>query len=46
MIKSINPADNKEIKSYNEMNIEEIDKIISLSHQAFLKWKKTEWKST
>jgi succinate-semialdehyde dehydrogenase/glutarate-semialdehyde dehydrogenase len=43
MIKSINPATNEEIKSYPEMNNNQIEEIISKSHQSFLNWHKTEF---
>ena len=43
MINSINPATNEEIKTYPEMNKDQIDKIINESHLAFLEWKKTEF---
>ncbi len=41
MLTSINPANNKEIKSYNEMQSEEISKIISQADEAFNSWKET-----
>ncbi|HUX92485.1 MAG TPA: NAD-dependent succinate-semialdehyde dehydrogenase [Ignavibacteriaceae bacterium] len=41
MIKSINPATDKEIKSYQVMDEIEIAKIISLSNSDFLSWKET-----
>ena len=41
MINSINPANNKPIKSYDEMAGEEISQIISQSEYAFEQWKKT-----
>lgn len=41
MIKSINPATGEEIKTYEEFTQDEIDNIISLSHQSFLSWSKT-----
>ena len=43
MIKSINPANGSQIKSYPEMNITEINEIISLSNQAFLNWRETDF---
>ncbi len=39
MIKSINPATGKEIKSYNEMTPDEIKSIINKIYETFLKWK-------
>ena len=41
MIKSINPATGKEIKSYNEMSEEEIKKILSQVNESFVDWNKT-----
>ncbi len=41
MLTSINPANNKEIKSYNEMQSEEISQIISQADEAFNSWKET-----
>ena len=41
MINSINPATNEEIKTYPEMNKDQIDRIISESHNSFLNWHKT-----
>lgn len=41
MISSINPANNKPIKSYHEMAGEEISQIISQSDEAFKLWKET-----
>jgi len=41
MLKSINPANNKIINSYNELSENEIDNIIDLTNKAFLDWKKT-----
>ncbi len=41
MIKSINPADGKEIRSYDEMKYEKVEKIIKSSHITFTEWKKT-----
>ncbi len=43
MIKSINPATGFEIKSYKEMDIAEIDEIITLSNLAFKKWRETDF---
>jgi succinate-semialdehyde dehydrogenase / glutarate-semialdehyde dehydrogenase len=43
MIKSINPANGKEIHSYTEMSETEINKIISGAHSAFLNWQKTDF---
>ncbi len=45
MIKSINPATDKEIKTYNEMSADEITKIISNAHQSFVAWQKTDFKT-
>ena len=44
MLTSINPANNKLIKDYNEMTGEESSKIISFSHKAFKVWKETSFK--
>ncbi|MBK7630599.1 MAG: NAD-dependent succinate-semialdehyde dehydrogenase [Ignavibacteriales bacterium] len=41
MLKSINPANGKEIKSYNEMSSEELSQIISSADNAFTSWKET-----
>lgn len=41
MLKSINPSNSKEIKSYNEMSSEELFQIISSTDDAFTSWKKT-----
>ena len=41
MLTSINPANNKIIKSYPEMSGEEISKIISYADEAFKSWKET-----
>jgi succinate-semialdehyde dehydrogenase / glutarate-semialdehyde dehydrogenase len=41
MIRSINPATGEQIKTYNEMTLEEIDSIITKSHNAFLNWSGT-----
>ncbi|OGU72463.1 MAG: succinate-semialdehyde dehydrogenase [Ignavibacteria bacterium RBG_16_34_14] len=43
MIKSINPANGKEIKSYKEMSLEEIESIIIKANTAFLNWKDTDF---
>ena len=43
MINSINPADNKLIKIYNEMSGEELSQIISLADKSYKKWKETEF---
>ncbi len=39
---SINPADGKVLKEYNELTKEQIDEIIGKSHNAFTSWKKTD----
>ena len=44
MLTSINPANNKLIKSYNEMTSEESSNIISLTNESFIKWKETSFK--
>ena len=44
MLTSINPAKNKLIKTYNEMESEESAKIISLSDESFKNWKETSFK--
>jgi len=41
MLKSINPATEKEINFYNEMTLEESSSIINSTHQSFLSWKET-----
>jgi succinate-semialdehyde dehydrogenase/glutarate-semialdehyde dehydrogenase len=41
MIKSINPANEEEIKSYSEMGKEEIDRIIINADKSFDLWKRT-----
>jgi succinate-semialdehyde dehydrogenase/glutarate-semialdehyde dehydrogenase len=41
MLTSINPANNKLVKSYDEMTNEESEKIISLADEAFKNWKET-----
>ena len=41
MIKSINPATEKVIKSYNEMEQTEIEKIISSADKAFIEWRRS-----
>lgn len=41
MLTSINPANNKLVKSYGEMTADEINLIISQVNSAFLEWKET-----
>lgn len=41
MIKSINPATEEEIKSYSEMDLDEISAIISSADQAFIQWRRS-----
>ncbi len=41
MIKSINPATEEEIKSYNEMGSDEIEKVISSADEAFNQWRRS-----
>lgn len=41
MLKSINPATEEEINSYPEMELEEIEKIVTLVDQAFLEWRRS-----
>ncbi len=41
MIKSINPATEEEIKSYNEMKYDEVEKIISSADKTFQDWRRT-----
>jgi len=41
MLTSINPASNKQIKSYHETSSEEVSQIISLTDEAFKSWKET-----
>jgi len=40
MIKSINPATEEEIKSYDEMNFGEIEKIVSSADKTFNEWRR------
>lgn len=40
-ITTINPTTGEDIKNYDYMSSDEIDKIIDASHQAFLDWRKT-----
>lgn len=40
MIQSVNPFNNKLIKTYNEMSYEEVDSIIHSSQKAFERWKR------
>ncbi len=44
MLKSINPATDNEIQSYEEMDEQKISSIINSTHQAFSGWKKTDFK--
>lgn len=41
MLNSINPANSKQIKQYDEMTGEESAKIIALANSSFIKWKET-----
>lgn len=41
MLKSINPATEEEINSYNEMTLEEISTTIKATHKSYLSWKET-----
>ncbi len=41
MLKSINPANGKLIRSYPEMTIDEVDKVLHLVNDAFNEWKGT-----
>jgi succinate-semialdehyde dehydrogenase / glutarate-semialdehyde dehydrogenase len=41
MIKSINPATEEEIKSYKEMDLKEIEKIVSSADNTFSNWRKS-----
>ena len=43
MIKSINPATEEEIKSYEEMTLGQIESIINKTNEAFLEWKETDF---
>jgi succinate-semialdehyde dehydrogenase/glutarate-semialdehyde dehydrogenase len=45
MIRSINPATEKEIKSYNEMTSSEIEQLIKKTDDAFNSWKGTDFHS-
>ncbi|MGM8897720.1 MULTISPECIES: NAD-dependent succinate-semialdehyde dehydrogenase [unclassified Psychrobacter] len=40
-ITTVNPATGEDIKEYNYMSNEEVNKIVEASHQAFLEWRKT-----
>jgi len=41
MLKSVNPANEKLIRSYPEMKIDEVEKIVSLVNDSFSEWKET-----
>lgn len=41
MLTSVNPVNNKIIKSYDEFTSHEVENIVSLSDSAFLSWKQT-----
>jgi succinate-semialdehyde dehydrogenase / glutarate-semialdehyde dehydrogenase len=41
MLKSINPATEEEINSYQEMKLEEVEKIVSSADEAFLEWRRS-----
>ncbi len=41
MLKSINPANGKELKAYEEMDEQKISSIINSVHKTFLNWRKT-----
>lgn len=43
MIKSINPATDEEIKSYEEMSLDQIGSIINKTNEAFLEWKENDF---
>ena len=43
MIKSINPATGEDIQTYPEMEIEEIEKILSLTKEAQINWQKSDF---
>ncbi|WP_299186455.1 NAD-dependent succinate-semialdehyde dehydrogenase [uncultured Psychrobacter sp.] len=40
-ITTVNPATGEDIKEYNYMSNDEVNKIVEASHQAFLEWRKT-----
>ena len=40
-ITTVNPATGEDIKEYNYMSTDEVNKIVEASHQAFLEWRKT-----
>ncbi|WP_367109481.1 NAD-dependent succinate-semialdehyde dehydrogenase [uncultured Psychrobacter sp.] len=40
-ITTVNPATGENIKEYNYMSNDEVNKIVEASHQAFLEWRKT-----
>ncbi len=40
-ITTVNPATGEDIKEYNYMSNDEVNKIVDASHQAFLEWRKT-----
>ena len=44
MLKSINPANDKELQTYEEMGEQKISSIIDSTHETFLKWRKTSFK--
>ncbi len=46
MIKSINPATEEEIKSYDEMGLEEVSKIISSAENDFNEWRRSFFQHT
>ena len=41
MLKSVNPANGKLIRSYPEMTIDEVDKVLHLVNNTFIEWKET-----
>ena len=43
MARSINPATDENIQTYPEMGIEETDRIINSTDNAFESWKKTDF---
>jgi succinate-semialdehyde dehydrogenase/glutarate-semialdehyde dehydrogenase len=41
MLKSVNPANEKLIRSYPEMKIDEVEKVVNLVNDSFSEWKET-----
>jgi succinate-semialdehyde dehydrogenase / glutarate-semialdehyde dehydrogenase len=45
MIKSINPANEELLKEYKEMSPDQVGSIIKATHNEYLKWRKTDYKT-